>query len=49
MTVKGLINILQTMPQDALVVTEGYEDGTIHWVKSKELNGTISFDRKPLF
>jgi len=27
MTVKELINILQTMPQDALVVTEGYEDG----------------------
>jgi len=27
MTVKELINILATMPQDALVVTEGYEDG----------------------
>jgi len=27
MTVKELINILETMPQDALVVTEGYEDG----------------------
>jgi len=27
MTVKELINILKTMPQDALVVTEGYEDG----------------------
>jgi len=27
MTVKELINILATMPQDALAVTEGYEDG----------------------
>jgi len=27
MTVKELINQLATMPQDALVVTEGYEDG----------------------
>ena len=27
MTVKELINILETMPQNALVVTEGYEDG----------------------
>ena len=27
MIVKELINILKTMPQDALVVTEGYEDG----------------------
>ena len=27
MTVKELINLLTTMPQDALVVTEGYEDG----------------------
>ena len=27
MTVKELINILETMPQEALVVTEGYEDG----------------------
>jgi len=27
MTVRELINILATMPQDALVVTEGYEDG----------------------
>ena len=27
MTVKELTNILATMPQDALVVTEGYEDG----------------------
>ena len=27
MIVKELINLLTTMPQDALVVTEGYEDG----------------------
>ncbi len=27
MTVKELINLLETMPQDVLVVTEGYEDG----------------------
>jgi len=27
MTVKELIKILETMPQDALVITEGYEDG----------------------
>jgi hypothetical protein len=27
MTVNELINILTTMPQDALIVTEGYEDG----------------------
>ena len=27
MTVKELINLLTTMPQDALIVTEGYEDG----------------------
>jgi len=27
MTVKELIKGLTTMPQDALVVTEGYEDG----------------------
>ena len=27
MTVKELINILATMPQEVLVVTEGYEDG----------------------
>ena len=27
MTVKELINSLVTMPQEALVVTEGYEDG----------------------
>jgi len=27
MTVNELIKILTTMPQDALVVTEGYEDG----------------------
>jgi len=27
MTVNELINLLTTMPQDALVVTEGYEDG----------------------
>jgi len=27
MTVKELINSLTVMPQDALVVTEGYEDG----------------------
>ena len=27
MKVSELINILTTMPQDALVVTEGYEDG----------------------
>ena len=27
MTVKELINILETMPQNALVITEGYEDG----------------------
>ena len=27
MTVKELINILSTMPQDALVVSEGYEYG----------------------
>ena len=27
MNVKELINILETMPQDAMVVTEGYEDG----------------------
>jgi hypothetical protein len=27
MTVKELTNILATMPQDALVITEGYEDG----------------------
>ena len=27
MTVKDLTNLLATMPQDALVVTEGYEDG----------------------
>jgi hypothetical protein len=27
MTVKELINSLVTLPQDALVVTEGYEDG----------------------
>ena len=27
MTVKELINLLTTMPQDSIVVTEGYEDG----------------------
>ena len=27
MIVKELINLLKSMPQDALVVTEGYEDG----------------------
>jgi hypothetical protein len=27
MTVKELTNLLATMPQDALVVTEGYENG----------------------
>lgn len=27
MTVSQLIQILQTFPQDALVITEGYEDG----------------------
>ena len=27
MTVKELINLLTAMPQDLLVVTEGYEDG----------------------
>jgi hypothetical protein len=27
MTVKEVINSLATMPQDTLVVTEGYEDG----------------------
>ena len=27
MNVKELINILATMPQEALIVTEGYEDG----------------------
>jgi len=27
MTVKELINQLTSMPQDAIVVTEGYEDG----------------------
>jgi len=35
MTVKELINQLATMPQDALVVTEGYEDGyDTHYVET---------------
>jgi len=35
MTIKELINKLTAMPQDALVVTEGYEDGyDTHYVET---------------
>ncbi len=49
MTVKELINILSTMPQDALVVSEGYEygydsNGNRTYLHDLESGNTIEFE-----